>query len=377
VSETRDQNRGGKRNYAGLLLMPWILGIVAYWIIVIADPYHLRAGGAVYRLGDHRYPDKEWPRLMGVTTAQPHDLVVLGGSTAMPITPAMMRKAFGAQRPLNLSYYAPRPFDMALILPKIARIRGLRHVILFMDFSLMDKSPQRSATGTILESMAATTWSHRADFSVPTALASLHALTTGVLDLSMWVLERPDYMSDAVPLPESPDTMRRFRGAVQRHAADVFAKSGLTCDQLPYVQKYLAPFLREMVAKHIKVDLVFPPLPYVLNYDWIDRRPPHFDTLLPGPVFDQFMVFKRCVIQVRDEVGEQSAHVLALDANESLSGNISLYLDTIHLIDPEANRTVVRMIADGDDAIDATNIDRHEADLRLKIARSTAKLMGN
>jgi len=374
VSGRPDVDRVSRHKYAGLVLLPWILGIAAYWIIVIADPYHLRAGARVVQLAGHRYPDEEWPRLIGVTTAQPHDVVLLGGSTAMPITPDMMREAFGAQRPLNLSYYAPRPLDMPLILPKIARISGLRRVILFMDFSLMEKGGQRSAAGVVLESMAATNWSHRADFSVATALASLRALVTGVFDLSTWVSEKPDYLSGAVPLPDSSGIMHRFRSAVQRHATDVFAKSPLTCAQLPYLQTELAPFLRQMVAKHVAVDLVFPPLPYILNYDWIDRRPPHFDTLLPGPVFDQFMVFKRCVIAVRDEVGGSSARVLALDATESLSGDIDLYLDTIHLIDPQAYRTVTRMIAQGDDAIDSTNIDRHEAELRINITRSAAKL---
>jgi hypothetical protein len=378
VGDTSDSGRVSKNNYAGMVLLPWIFGMLAFWIIVIADPYHLRPDGSPFRLADHRYPDLEWPRLIGVSTASPHDVVLLGGSTGMPVTPEMMREAFGAQSPLNLSYLAPRPLDMPLILPKIAQIRGLKHVILFMDFSLMEKDAKRSPTGVILESMAATSWSHRADFSLSTALASLHALATGVFDLSYWATHQtPDYMFNAEPLPQSASIMHRFKDAVQRHAADVFDKSSLTCDQLPYLQGNLAPFLRQMAAKHVAVDLVFPALPYVLNYDWIERRPPSNDTLLPGPVFDQFMVFKSCVIAVRDEVGVQSTRVLALDANESLSGNIGRYLDTIHLLDPEAYRIVAHMIADENDAIDSNNIKQHEADLRIKIERSTAQLETN
>jgi hypothetical protein len=375
VSDAPNSGTPDKRSYVGLVLLPWLLGVLAYWIIVVADPYHLRPGGSPFRLAEHSYPDLEWPRLIAVATAQPHDVVLLGGSTGMPITPEMMREAFGAQRPVNLSYLAPRPLDMPLILPKIAGIKGLKHVILFMDFSLMEKGPTRSPTGVILESMAATNWSHRADFSLSTALASLHGLATGVFDLSYWAIrKKPDYLFDAVPLPQSPSTMRRFKGAIQRHANDVFAKSDLTCDQLPYLSTELAPFLREMAAKHVAVDLVFPALPYVLNYDWIDRRPPSTDTLLPGPVFDQFMVFKKCVIAVRDEVGSKNMRVLALDANESLSGDIGRYFDTIHLIDTDAYRTVTHMIAAGDEAIDSSNIDRHDTDLRKKIERSAQRL---
>ena len=375
MSDTLDPARLRKRDHAGMVLIPWILGIVAYWLIVIADPYHLRPGGPTFRVADHLYPDFVWPRLIGVLTAEPHDVVVVGGSTAMLITPPMMRAEFGAQSPFNLSYLAPRPLDMPLILPRIGRISGLKHVILFMDQMLMEKAPKLSGTGVILESMAATNWSHRADFSWSTALASLHALVTGTFDLPLWTFRsRPDYMSDDVPLPESADRMQRLRAAVRRHAVDVFAKSSLTCGQLPYLQTQLAPFLREMAAKHIAVDLVFPPLPYVFYYDWIDFRVPYNDTLLPGPVFDQFMVFKRSVIAVRDEVGRDSARVLALDASGSLSGDIGRYVDSVHLIDPQAYRSMARLIAKGDDVIDSTNIDQHEADLRIRIVRSIAKL---
>src|SRR5580658_9666519 len=56
--------RVDKSNYGGLILLPWLFGIVAYWLIVATDPYHLRHNGPTYRLADHRYPDAEWPRLI-------------------------------------------------------------------------------------------------------------------------------------------------------------------------------------------------------------------------------------------------------------------------------------------------------------------------
>src|SRR5579863_3916051 len=137
--------RHGDRRYGGLLFLPWLFGILAYWLIVVADPYHLRSSSTLYALADHRYPDLEWPRLIGVATAHTHDLVLLGGSSGMPITTKMMREAFpSAQSPVNLSYLAQRPLDMPLILPKIAQVAGLQHVILFMDFSLLDRAPRLS-----------------------------------------------------------------------------------------------------------------------------------------------------------------------------------------------------------------------------------------
>lgn len=365
----------GNRGYPGLALLPWLLGIIAYWIIVVVDPYHLRHNGPTFRLAEHRYPDLEWSRLIGITTGQPHGLVLLGGSTAMPISPDIMREAFPrARNPINLSYIAPRPLDMPRILPRIAQITGLERVILFMDFTLIEREPRRSASGEVLENMASTNWSHGGDFALSTALASLHALASGTYDLPFWSdITVPEYMLGATPMTHSAGVMRRFRDAVQRHADDVFAKSTLTCAQIPYLQNELVPFLTQMANKHVAVDLVFPSIPFVLYYDWIDHGPP-FNTLLPGPVFDQFIVFKRCVIAARDQVGVDSNRVIALDTKDSLSGDVGRYFDSIHLIDPEAYRTVIRMIADGDETITSANIDQHEADLRTKVARTAARI---
>jgi hypothetical protein len=363
--------RVDKSNYGGLILLPWLFGIVAYWLIVATDPYHLRHNGPTYRLADHRYPDAEWPRLIAVATAQPHDLVLFGGSTAMPITSAMMREAFpGARSPINLSYLAQRPPDMPQILPRIAQVVGLEHVILFMDLTLMENGGRRSPTGDMLESMAMTNWHHNGEFGLSTALASLHAIATGTYDIGAWSeISEPEFMFGAKPLPQSADLMRQFRVAVRRHADDVFAKSTLTCAQIPYLQNALVPFLTEMARKNVAVDLVFPAFPYVLYYDWFEFSPPSNDPLLPGAVFDQIMTFKKCVIAARDRVGSESIRVIVIDSNESVAGDISLYFDTIHPIHPETYRDATRMIASGNQAITAANIDRYEADLRGKVSR--------
>ena len=365
----------GNRGYPGLVFLPWLFALVAFWIIVAVDPYHLRQDGPAYRFADHLYPDLEWPRLMRLATAQPHDLVLLGGSTVLPISNDMVQQAFpGTRSPINLSYLSPRPFDMPWILPRIEQVTGLERVILVMDFTLLDTSPRRSYTGDVLQSMATTNWSHRGDFGLSTAVASLHAFATGTYDLGLWSKRAvPDFMLGGKPLTESAADMQRFRSAVARHADDVFAKSRLTCSQIPYLQRELVPFLTDMANKHVAVDLVFPSLPYVIYYDWIDRKPPFHDTMLPGPVFDQMIVFKKCVIAARDQVGADNDRVIALDSNASVSGDLGLYFDTIHPLSPETYRTEARMIANGNETISAANIDRHEADLRSKVAQWAAQ----
>ncbi len=365
--------------YAGLVILPWLVGILAFWLIVAGDPYHIGNRGTPYRIADHRYPDTEWPRLITLATATPHDLVILGGSTAMPITREMLQQAFPAERdPINLSYLAPRPADTLYTLPRIAAVPGLKHFIYYMDFTLLERGSRLSAAGEALEGMANTSWSHRSDFSFVTALATLQAFRSGVFDSAFWAgVKQPDFMTEAKPVTDLPRVMKQFRSSVQEHAADVFAKSSVTCNDIPFIERQLSPFLNEMSRRHVKVDLVFPAVPYILYYDWIDHRPPSnftSNTLSPGPVYDQFMVYRRCVIAAVERVASDNIRVIAIDTSDTLSGDLSLYFDSLHLIDPGAQRRVTQMIAAGDRTLTSANIDEYDAELRDKVTAAAARL---
>jgi hypothetical protein len=245
-----------------------------------------------------------------------------------------------------------------------------------MDFTLMDRHPFRSSAGESLANMATINWSHGGDFALTTALASIHSAIYGTYDLPSWAhLDVPEFMQGAQPVTQSKTVMERFRRAVERHKYDVFAESTLTCDQIPYLRNILIPFLSAMAQQRVAVVLVFPPVPYVLYYDWIENQP-RFNILLAGPVFDQFMEFKKCVIAARDQLGQESNRVIALDSNDSVSGDLRLYSDSAHLLDPDAYRTVMRMIAKGDEEITSANIGEHEVLLRMKVARSAAQIGG-
>jgi len=368
-------DRFGSRCYLLLVLMPFLLGLAGYWAIVVADPYALRGTGLSVRLGEHRYPDREWPRLIGPLTSEAHDLVLLGGSTTMGISPQIMQEAFpGARNPLNLSYIAPRPLDLAQVLASVGRIKGLQRVVLMMDFTLLERGQVRSATGEELANMSTTSWSHGGDFAWKTALASMHRIVKGSYDLPAWSrLEGPEFMSGQKPVTQSANVMRRFRVAVNRHAEDVFAGTTLDCSQIPFVAGVLEPFLAHMAQRQVAVDMVFPPVPYILNYDWIDNRP-RFYHMLPGPVFEQFMTFKKCVIAARERVAGELDRVIALDSNDAVSGDLGHYEDSAHLIGSDVYRTVIRMIATGDETITSANVDQYEAALRTKVSRGAHQM---
>lgn len=371
MSRETDTDGFGSRWYLPLVLIPLVLGLVGYWAIVAVDPYGLRGTGLTVRLGKHRYPDREWPRLIGPLTSEAHDLVLLGGSTTMSISPQMMQEAFpGARNPINLSYIAPRPLDLKQVLASVGRIKDLNRVILVMDFTLLERRPLRSASGEQLAGMSTTDWSHGGDFAWQTALASLHRLVKGTYDLPAWSrLDVPEFMNGQKPATQSAKVMRRFSLAATRHADDVFARTSLDCGQIPFIAGVLKPFLLQMAQKRAAVDMVFPPVPYILHYDWIENQP-RFNILLPGPVFDQFMVFKKCVIAARERFGGQLDRVIALDTNDALSGDLGHYVDSAHLIGSDVYRTVMHMIAAGDETITSANVGQYEAALRMKVSRA-------
>jgi len=363
--------RFGSRYYLPVLALPLMAGLLGYWVIVVVDPYDLRTTGLSPRLADHRYPDREWPRLIRALTSEPHELVMLGGSTTMAISPAMMQSAFPELRnPVNLSYIAPRSLDLADVLKRVGAMKGLRHVILVMDFTLLERRPHRSAFGEDMVNLSKTSWSRGGDFSLATALASVHRLVFGTYDLPAWSrLEVPEFMLGARPVTGSSASMARFRQSVLRHREDVFAKSGLSCEQIPFLRNVLAPFLSELGSKGVAIDLVFPPIPYILHYDWIDHGPPG-NIMLPGPVFDQFLVFKRCVVETRNRSGSSAARVIALDVNDNLSGDLNQYMDNAHLLNAEAYVTTLRMIANGEQTLSSDTMAEYEIGLRAKVERA-------
>jgi hypothetical protein len=360
--------RYGRRFALPLMLLPFFLGFCAYWVIVIVDPYDLRAGGVQLRLADHRYPDREWPLLINSLTKQRHDLVLIGGSTTMAITPTMMRKAFPWSRaPINLSYIAPRPLDLGDMLKKISRIKGLRRVVVVMDFTLMEQRPYRSATGDTLANMETTSWHHGGDFSPQSALASFNLIVRGFYTLPGWEKsDQPEFMRGAQKVTQSERNISRFRAAVKRHQGDAFASAKISCSDIPFVDHQLAEFLNVAKAKGIAVDLAFPALPYMLHYDWIENRP-RFGILKPGPIFDQFMTFKKCAVAATGKSGIKQGRVLALDSNDAISGNLNRYMDSAHLMDSEAYMDVAEMIAAGDYSLTPANIDAYESALRRKV----------
>src|SRR3569623_874026 len=83
--------------------------------IIIVDPYGLRPWGVPIHLKDGNYPGSETTRLLRSITSHRQDVVLIGGSPMMPITPSLLREEFGVQWAANLAYEAPTWQDTSIV----------------------------------------------------------------------------------------------------------------------------------------------------------------------------------------------------------------------------------------------------------------------
>lgn len=351
-----------------------LVGFVAYWLIVFVDPYNVRGGLLPQKLAEHRYPQLEWPLLIDQAASTPHELVLMGGSTSMRITPEMLTDVFPQySHPINLSYIAPRPIDMGQHLEKILGIESLHRIILVMDFSLMERRSLMSAAGDTNKNIHSTSWSHAGDFSLLTAGASFNRIIFGTYSLPSWAkLTQPEFMDGAVPVLNSIKSMKQIRYSIAKHKLDAFAKSSLTCEMIPFVKKELEVFLKKAIEKNIRVDLVYPPYPYVLYYNWIDYGP-RLGILQAGPIFDQFTTFKSCVVKEVDELHSDIISIHVIDNVPEISGNLMRYLDVGHLIDTSAYVESLKMISSGNYKSNSSNFDTYIKKLRENVEQSAKK----
>lgn len=364
--------------YNAVAGLPFLFGCIGLLLIVIVDPYLVRSTGLIEpKLGEHRYPDTEWARLINVTSSAKHDTVLLGGSTVMMIDTTMLREAFPeSQSPVNLSYTAPRPPDIKVVLSRLGKNTALKRIVIVMDFSLLDKSGMMSGSGQFLEHLERTNWSKAMDFSLETAAASLHRIVFGTYSLPWWSQRiEPDFMIGAGRAIDNPSLLARLKLAVIKHKSSVFDNSQLRCNDIPFIPMVLVPFLDELKEKEIVVELVFPPLPYTAHYDWIDNRPLR-GILLLGPVFDQLMTYKKCVVFAVEDNQFKNVRILAADSDDGISGDLNNYMDGAHLQSKAAFQKVLIGIVEGREQLTRQSLKSHELNLRKKVSR-TGDLLRN
>jgi hypothetical protein len=340
---------------------------LSYAFVFLVDPYDLRAGGVRVRLADTTYADAIVPRLVSVAARDGSDLILVGASTSMAITPAMLREAFpDAERPVNLSFVSMRAPQLATVLERIETSTTLRRVIVNVEFTFNRDIEWISPVSETR--YYASAWHDPVpEFGADAVATAFTVLETGVVDRPEWRRrhpDRPDFMFVRKPLVQRPGAVAHLAAAADASRSWVTSAPEIDCGEVPVLRKTLVPFLRRMSARGVPVDLLLPPYSLAVYSEWsLNYRGKWFPGR--GSVYANLMALKRCTVLAAD--GLPNVRVHAFDTDFELTRNLALYYDSSHIYEPGRYRYILHRVARGDAVLRAADWPRFEATLRKAI----------
>jgi hypothetical protein len=351
--------------FLGLAGLVWALALAAFAFEWFADPYDLRFARPAARLADHPYPPDVVPRLFEAAARGKADLVIVGGSTSMGYTPAMMRRAFPqAARPVNLSYSCADTDDLRRVLPILEQSPDIRRVIVSIDVTLINKCvPPRSQSALDPRYYRHDWYDPAPEFSAESVALSRAVLQTHVLDLPGWRPRLPDRvegMTDGNPLTTSPGAIAEIAGQVAATRGKVTAGPDASCDLMPAIRDVIAPFVRRMAARGVAVDLVAPPYSLAIYATWA-TVPFRF----PASPFASIMALQRCTLE--ETAGLPNVRFHAFGADSAVVGNLRLYRDVGHLVDYPTYQMLLDRVAAGDNVVTPAEWPAYEATLKREV----------
>ena len=263
MRSVRPRRRGSDGGaYLPFLATLYAAAVVSYLFVFLVDPYDLRSVGVRVRLADTTYADAVVPRLVSVAAHDGSDLVLVGASTSMAITLAMLREAFPeAARPVNLSFVSMRADQLATVLGVIPDLEDPeaghhQHRIHVQPGDRVDQARHRdpllrqrlARSGPGVRSRRGRHGHHRAQdgrrgqpgvAEARPAAARLHARQSAT--------------------DETPRRQRSAGGSRGYVSAWVTSAPEICCDQVPVLRATLVPFLQRIAARDVRVDLLLPP----------------------------------------------------------------------------------------------------------------------
>jgi hypothetical protein len=361
-SAVRIFDRG--RTYLPVIGTLYLCAILSYFLVWVVDPYNLRPGGVAVRLADHPYIDRVVPLVYSAAAQDGTELVLVGGSTSMGYTYAMLREAFPeAKNPVNLSFFGPRAKDFEMVLARLEQSTSLKRVILNLDWTFF-KDVRGSGQPRDPHHYTQEWYDPAPDFSPEAVRLSIQVLLTGVLDLPAWKRISstiPDAWLNLKPVASMPLAMDKVVKASETTRDWVTQGANLPCDEFPHLEGMLMPFVKKMAARGVKVDLILPPYSLAIYSDWSVNYP--FNKIFPqkGGPFANFVSMRRCTVEAAS--GIENVYVHAFDTDFAITGNLALYLDTGHILDQKTSHDILGHVAKGDSILTTAKWTQYEAAL--------------
>jgi hypothetical protein len=321
-----------KRLFLLVALIPLLLGWAICAVVIAVDPLDLRPWGATPRFIDANYPELMTPKLARAVTRQPEDVILIGGSQAMGVTPAQIRNAFQVGRAVNLAYSLLRAPDAGALMQAAVRTPRLKRLVVELPFTLMEARQPPAATGASALSVLNARWYALPDFGDDVARASLERVRTGTYGLERWKREAAGFLGTENVL-DNP-FMRRLlaQGLAQVPAARFERRAQIPCGAFPFIRENILPVARDAASRGVVLDFYFP----AISLQGYPRM--EMDNTLSGPdiaFFDRLTSFHGCVASAIASAGLANVHVHALDLDPELVSDLRNFKDSYHLMRPD------------------------------------------
>lgn len=314
----------GRRRFFVAALLPLLLGIAICLIVLIVDPLDLRPWGLRPQFFDGNYPELVTPKLVRAITRQQQDVILIGGSQAMGVTPAQLRRAFGARASFNLSYSLMEARDLGAVSLAAVDTPGLKRLIVELPFTAREWGRPPAATGAGALAVLRGPWYALPDFGADIARASIERVTSGEFATTDWRRKSSDFLGKSTVLQNRP-LQQQLEQALTRVPPRTFTNTPLLpCSQFAVVEKAIVPLMAAAASRGVELDLYFPPIPPV-SYARAEQ-------VRGRSWFQQVMSFHRCVLIAATQSAGPQVHVLAPDLDPQIISDLANYKDSFHLV---------------------------------------------
>jgi hypothetical protein len=365
ASRSRPRGRiGGRGAYLFLLAAVFCSAVLLCAFVTAMDPYDLYGWGPRAKLDRDYYNNSPAPWVLNIVTSAGYDTLLIGGSTADNYRSSdMQRLLTGSKRAFNLSYSAPRPRDLRIVMQKVSAAKGLHRVLLSLDSSFLLPADAKAAQfPEFLYDKDPTNDLRAVDAKSVTLSARL--LTGREFIVSAWDAGRNEKKDVAeYRLTQQASFADAARELIDSRRPHVAAPSALTCSDLPDVN-LIGNFARALAARGIRLDVIVPPYSYYLYYKWLD--PEHLAITHDAAPLTAFILLRRCALA--QIAGNANAHMFALDLQPQIVQDMANYKDEAHLFGLNHAREILADVNAGRNELTPGNFDAYAAELRRRVA---------
>lgn len=207
------------------------------------------------------YPELVTSRLARAVSKQHEDVLLIGGSPAMGVTPPQLRRAFHAGSGFNLAYSLLGPRDLVVISSAAVSAPGLKRLLVELPFTLMEWDRPPAATGAGAVAVLSASWYALPDFGEDIARGSLERAFSGAFQTPEWRREASEFLGTE-SVGENKSLLRQADDAFARVPAATFeAITPTPCGEFPVITRAIAPLIAASAKRGIELDLYFPPTP--------------------------------------------------------------------------------------------------------------------